>query len=435
LLPLLALGFSSCKGALEQTDLEEFVDTGLSNVLLRSTSFSPGSAELKLIPSATPIACSLEIVNPKSFDVSYKLSWSVDGSLFSDLPADAPTASSPTHLAFSFALDTALAEHKKIIFTLGKHVASINKTYEPETFSITCDSPPHAASQVSAAVDYDSQLSAMAIRLPTAVSDDDIAHCRIAWTCDDGSTGSAERAVSDLAYLPTSNPFTGHYDCYFRPTGTKTSHGYTYSVVLIDRAGQESASMSGTSRPNYFPLNYNGNGATGGSVPASASGLYKVDSVAVADPRAEPYNLTRTDYYFTGWNTKPDGSGGANRAPGSIFIFPAKETTLYAQWATTRLEVSLDIGIHGVVFTQGGSPVTAVSVRKGDSVTISCSSANLGGWRWYCDGASFADYSPPLTIDTSLGVFAIGSHTISFMATDYNTGLSYSGHFTLTVTQ
>jgi uncharacterized repeat protein (TIGR02543 family) len=428
---LLLLCLSSCKGSFEQADLEEFVDTGLTNVLIRSATFSPGSAELELIPSGKPIACSLEIVNPKNFDVKYTLSLS-DGSLFSPAPNPKPRPSDPTHLSFDFTLETALAEHKKITFTLGKYVPSINKTYEPETFSITCDSPPHAATRVSAAMDG-SERSVLGIVLPKGTSDDDLAQLRITWQEDGAASASSESYA--IGSLPASGGSTvlasGGYDRFFQAGGSSVGKGCAYSVVVIDKAGQESKAASATSSPNHYPFSYDANGATSGTPPATV-GYAAGSSIAVGGQGS----LARSGYGFTGWDTLRTG-GGTSYAPGSTYApMPVGEVVLYAQWEeieapTGTISFSFVLGNAGLAFTPSDA-----TFPRGSRIELSCSPSSplpTGTivWRWYLDGD--LSWTGPSFIWQTDQYTDLGQHILSCVATCG--GLSYSGSARLNIVQ
>ena len=88
-----------------------------------------------------------------------------------------------------------------------------------------------------------------------------------------------------------------------------------------------------------YTVTYDGNGATGGSVPTDLFGPY-VDSrsVTVCDDHRTNGNcdfpnedrLTRTGYTFDGWNTAANGSG-TSYAPTNTFAITGN-TILYAQW-------------------------------------------------------------------------------------------------------
>ncbi len=73
---------------------------------------------------------------------------------------------------------------------------------------------------------------------------------------------------------------------------------------------------------------YDGNGATGGDVPAPAE-VGAGASVTVAGMGT----LVRVGYSFAGWNTQPDGSG-TFFAAGQV-VAPSADVVLYAQWTAT----------------------------------------------------------------------------------------------------
>lgn len=76
-----------------------------------------------------------------------------------------------------------------------------------------------------------------------------------------------------------------------------------------------------------FSVSYDANGASDGSEPVDPT-VYNSQATATA---AGPGDLVRSGFFFTGWNTAPDGSGTAIAA-GADFLIDAN-ITLYAQWA------------------------------------------------------------------------------------------------------
>jgi Listeria-Bacteroides repeat domain (List_Bact_rpt). len=423
LLLLASLGLYSCS-AIQQTDLESFVETGLTMVSLRSVSFVSDSAELSRIPSGARVVAKLVLVNPKSFEVAYSLAWDGSDCLFDSCPVTAPTPSDATHLSFSFLLDPASAEHKTITFKLGKYVQSINKTYDEESFSIICDSPPNAPTRVATMMDG-GQKSLLAILLPTATSDDDLAKLEVSWTIEGGSVlSSGTYDISAMRSAPASNPFSSRYDCYFQPEDCVAGYGYSYSVRLLDAAGQESSAATTSSTANLFYLNYDGNGNTGGSIPASVGYRYKAKAVV-----AEPGELAKASYAFYDWNTAADGSGKAY-SPGDILEIPAGEVTLYAIWITNDTALTFDIGTQAIAFSAG-----AAKVRKGSVLTVNCVNQTLAAagsdWKWYVDGSLAAVGSSSFSWNTAgaeVGQYVIGC---SVRYRD----LLYAGSFRATVVQ
>lgn len=72
-----------------------------------------------------------------------------------------------------------------------------------------------------------------------------------------------------------------------------------------------------------FTLTYDGNGSTGGSVPAATT-------VAGAQTISAPGDMVRYGYAFLGWNTQQNGLGDPYR-PGEVLFLEAN-VTLWAQW-------------------------------------------------------------------------------------------------------
>jgi hypothetical protein len=424
---LLATGLGSCKQALQRTDLPSFFETCLSNVLLRSYVLDAGSGALTRVPSGKPITCSIVVINSKLFDVAYRLSWDVSDSLFTSTPPASPSPSAPTKLSFGFTLDSSSAEHKTIHFSLGKYVAAIDKTFDTDTFSIVCDSPPDPAKRVAAMMDS-GQKSGLAVLLPTGISDDDLAALKIAWQ-QEGSSSSetGTYAIASLSTPPASNPFTSAYDCYFQSQDCKAGYSYSYSVVVVDAAGQESGAMTASSTANLFYLSYDGNGSTSGTAPASLA--YRYHAAATV---ASPGNLAKTDYSFREWNTAKDGSG-TGYAPGDSLVIQAGDTTLYAQWYTDTLTIGFSFADQpqALVF----SP-SSVAIQQGQPMTISCANPSLEsggtGWAWYLDGNLQSGQSGS-SFQWTPSAAQVGQHVISCAVSFL--GIAYSGSLRATVTQ
>jgi uncharacterized repeat protein (TIGR02543 family) len=92
-------------------------------------------------------------------------------------------------------------------------------------------------------------------------------------------------------------------------------------------------------------LRYDPNGGTPVDIYPNATGFpYKKNATAAvwdntwADGTAW---FSRTGYVFTGWNTKPDGSGTAY-APDAPIVLTEPVTTLYAQWKSTSFTLSVN---------------------------------------------------------------------------------------------
>ena len=82
-------------------------------------------------------------------------------------------------------------------------------------------------------------------------------------------------------------------------------------------------------------VTYNGNGATGGTVPVDSNNYTSGATVTVLGNTG---GLVRTGYTFAGWNTAANGTG-TNYAPAATFAISAS-TTLYAKWTPNTYTIT-----------------------------------------------------------------------------------------------
>ena len=131
----------------------------------------------------------------------------------------------------------------------------------------------------------------------------------------------AETGEMSLVALGSSNRNYMHYN-----SGSTRFACYaaTSSVTDLQALYKLEGSGSGPALITTYTVSYNGNGNTGGTVPASivTTGLFTVATAGT---------LEKTGYTFTGWNTAADGTGTAYTAEASATA--TGNLTLYAQWA------------------------------------------------------------------------------------------------------
>ncbi len=89
-----------------------------------------------------------------------------------------------------------------------------------------------------------------------------------------------------------------------------------------------------------YPITYNANGATSGSVPAAQTKIHDVALILGANSSA----LVKTGYTFSGWNTAADGTG-TNHAAGANYTANAA-LNLYAKWTLNTHTVSAAANIQ-----------------------------------------------------------------------------------------
>lgn len=105
-----------------------------------------------------------------------------------------------------------------------------------------------------------------------------------------------------------------------------------------------------------FTVTYNGNGATGGSIPTDSNTYDTGEMVTILDNVG---SLIKSGYHFISWNDQMDGLGN-DYIPNNTFAMPAQNVTLYAKWA-----LSLDNPINLLISNLNHNSLTL----NWDSVT------------------------------------------------------------------
>lgn len=106
----------------------------------------------------------------------------------------------------------------------------------------------------------------------------------------------------------------------------------TIIVTTVDGNKTATAVVTVNAAPEVesYTVNYDGNGNTGGTVPIDNKAYKTGDSVTILG-NIGSLNKDDNFTYFSGWNTKADGTGIAYAA-GSTFDMETTNITLYAQW-------------------------------------------------------------------------------------------------------
>ena len=207
------------------------------------------------------------------------------------------------------------------------------------------------------------------------------------------------------------------------PTAKKTGYVFKgwewdYDKGLI--LGNLSSALSAVYGPLYlkavwetepvnYTLSYNANG-----------GLGSMSSQTVTEGQAaklKTNTFTKTGYYFTGWNTKANGSG-TSYSDGAYATFYSN-TTLYAQWQKYADPV--------ITFDKNdGSGTTATqTVPYGESATLNTNSFTragytFSGWNTKADGSGTA-YGDGASVSPSSNVtlyaqWQLNTYSFSFDA-------------------
>ncbi len=115
---------------------------------------------------------------------------------------------------------------------------------------------------------------------------------------------------------------------------------YTLRLTGDDGRGPIADDVIITVNAPDFDLTYDGNGNTGGTIPADQIKSHGIDLTL-----SDGGDLSRTGYAFAGWNTESDGSGTSYAASATYSVNAA--LTLYAQWNSSP---TVDAGAPQTVY-------------------------------------------------------------------------------------
>jgi hypothetical protein len=163
--------------------------------------------------------------------------------------------------------------------------------------------------------------------------------------------------------------------------GTFTANGTSQLIKIVPNASvQMNAIQVRDVTPGVVtlsPVLYNGNGATGGSVPVDGNSPY-TNGVTVT-VLGNSGGLSKPLCTFTNWNTAADGSGTAYN-PGATFTI-TNNVTLYAQWT--------------------GQTITLIDPVSGTAAQSGSGSTNWGG-----QGGSMSNLFNSSGLSSTLGTTA-----------------------------
>ncbi|WP_372632303.1 InlB B-repeat-containing protein [Cohnella sp.] len=196
----------------------------------------------------------------------------------------------------------------------------------------------------------------------------------------------------------TGHSFTG-WNTAANGSGANYAAGDAYTM------GAGSVTFFAKWAADNYPVAYDGNGHTGGEVPAGGSRDYGT-VVAVSGNSG---GLVKTGHTFAGWNTKADGTGTSyNEA--NTFTMGTEGVTLYAQWSVNDYEVSYDgNGSDGGTVPAGGAFPYGTNVTvNGNTGSLFKTGHTFAGWNTKADGSG-AGYA-------AQNVFPLGAEDVTLYA-------------------
>jgi uncharacterized repeat protein (TIGR02543 family) len=197
-------------------------------------------------------------------------------------------------------------------------------------------------------------------------------------------------------------------------SGTNYAQGQTFKIGSSDVR----LYAKWTANPTYT-VTYDGNGATGGSVPTDTTNYQTGNTVTVSGNTG---TLVKTGNTFAGWNTASDGSG-TNYTQGLTFKMGSSNVILYAIW-TANPTYTVTYNPNGA--TGGTPPVDTNNYEQGFIVTVLGNTGNL-----VKPGSTFAGWS---TVSDGSGSTYIGGSTFVMGSANLILYAKWTANPTYTVT-
>ena len=193
-----------------------------------------------------------------------------------------------------------------------------------------------------------------------------------------GGTGSAPatltgRTIGQIITLDSTSATKAGYTF-----GGWTINSVIYPAGASFTIGNGDVAPVAVWNPATYAITYNGNGATGGTVPGS--GTFTTGGSYTASTNTG--TLSKTGFTFVGWNTTANGDG-TNYLEGATNVTATNDLILYAKYSAASYTVSYDL--NGATSSQPSqSPV-----QFGSTFTVASAATQAGktftGWS---DGAN-----------------------------------------------
>jgi uncharacterized repeat protein (TIGR02543 family) len=286
-------------------------------------------------------------------------------------------------------------------------------TYDSQRNSFPSNSPKGEAFKVLAVRAFsksDSRLASVSVAGEVISPGFDPSVTSYAVTTDEPSIQVTAVAVGASSVLVGANSSTTSIGNGTQSGAIALEPGLNHVTLTVTAADSTSTvyTLNITREMPGYVVSFDGNGATGGSVPGAQTKTDGVDLVVASNSGS----LVREGYTFAGWNSQADGDGTAY-AEGATYTTDAA-VTLYAQWTGNPLTVTYD--------AQGGSAVSDGSSVSGGLVAEAPESPALadhtfGGWFTSSSGGTAITfpYAHGQTADFTLyAQWALNTYSVSF---------------------
>ncbi len=174
--------------------------------------------------------------------------------------------------------------------------------------------------------------------------------------------------------------------------------------------------------PPMYTVTYDGNNNTGGDVPIDPPREYRTSAIVFGNPGA----LVRTEFIFSGWSTRTDGTDRVY-VQGSKFTVTS-DITLYARW----IPVTYTVTYNGNTNTGGTVPVDTTLRVTGTSATVLGNTGSLlkteftfAGWNTLANGSGTSySHGDTFTITANTILYARWTPVTYTVTYDGNTNTS-----------
>ena len=155
---------------------------------------------------------------------------------------------------------------------------------------------------------------------------------------------------------------------------------FEYNASGYKGFGTQTSNTGSLTITRLYTITYNGNGHTGGTVPAA---IDKKHGTSITLSSSTP---TRTGYTFAGWNTKQNGTG-TTYAKGATYSTNA-DVTLYAKWTANTYTVTFNKqsgtgGTNSVTATYDATMPSATMPTRTGYTFNGYFDATSGGTKYY----------------------------------------------------
>lgn len=317
--------FNTCDIFLGSTDVETFIEEGLSIIYVQSlVNLDTGSSFDYISSSETTIQ--LNTINPKNLDAIYTISTTDNSKVDTEIVLDDSDALiNKLYLTVDPSLDAELSD---IEFTMSIYATATDKTYDSETITVSCNSTPNSISSLNISTTDDDEIQLIST-IPTEETDIDLSYIKISWYSSN-DTENVSNTIEDLTNEQITN--TTIID------NINSDETYYFTITVVDDAGQSSTKVSSSYQLNdtevtldmseTYTLKYYNNGTLESSTSYNENDIITVDSTCNSGPDGKTFAGWDTDVSAdtTVYYEAESGTDKLNITMGTTDI------TLYAVW-------------------------------------------------------------------------------------------------------